>query len=204
MSQSTNEKPVYSLNASLINSLKWHEYRKDEQSYEDLVKKIQKDYEGNFFTKRGETFEDDVFAGNHSVFNKHLKNTTKQKWYNKTIDYGDFIIRYSGRVDAVSNDGKHIYDIKRVNYHYKGKYDSDKTVQHNLYMFLNDDAEDFTYLIAANGSRKNELEYHIEVYGRPDNLDELIKEETLTFLNFLFDKGLVEEYMKSFEFKRRY
>lgn len=198
------EKPTYSMSASLLNSLRWHKHKNDEKSFEDLKAKVYKQYDDNVFTVKGHTFEDDALAGNHKVLNKYLNGTDHQVWFSKVLDFGDFNIRLSGKADAVTKDRKHIYDIKRVQYHYKGKYDRDKTIQHDLYMFLNDAAEDFTYLIAANGKQAGSIEYITETYQKDPNAEEFIKEDILEFLNFLYDNNLINEYMKTFEFMGKY
>lgn len=193
-------KPIYSLSASLINALKWYESKPSDDSYNALVQKLTQSYVGNQYTDRGNRFEDEVMAKEHSFFNPYLTDTYAQKWYSKIIDFGDFAIRLSGKVDLIKKDETHIYDIKRVGYHYKGKYDRDKTIQHDLYMFLCDKAQAFTYLIAADGQYNKGLEYITETYERTPDLEAVIKQEVQYFLEFLYKHNLIPVYMENFEF----
>ena len=196
----SNTKPTYSLSATLINAVKYHKRKNSEESGLALIQKLTKSYEDNKFTVKGYTFEDEVFAGTHSELNPYLENTDKQVWLNKILDFGSFNIRLSGRCDAISKDRKHIYDIKRTQYHYKNKYSRENTIQHDLYMFLNDKAEDFTYLIATNGQFDGSLIYVTETYKRDKDLNNIILTEIIDFLEYLQETNLLSHYIKNFEF----
>lgn len=202
LNQNTSNKPTYSLSASLLNKLRFFRNQKTddkrEVAMEGIVKSITKVDDSTPHTIRGHRFEDEVFAGEHSVLNPYLENTKHQAWFSKILDFGDFEIRLSGRFDAVTLDNKHIYDIKRTGYLYPPAYGDKGSIQHDLYLFLCDRAEDFTYLVVAGDDRR--LEYHTITHQRKPELESYIREEILDFLNFLYDEELIESYMNNFRF----
>lgn len=190
------------MSTTLINALKWYKHKNNDEAKEQLIQKLTDTYEDNKFTVLGHSFEDEVFAGYHKTLNPYIENTDKQVWFNKTLDFGAFDIRLSGRFDAITKDRKHIYDIKRTQFHYEGKYDRKRTIQHDLYMFLCDEAKDFTYLIAANGQFDGSIIYIIETYKREDDLETVVRQEIIDFLEFLQQEDLLGYYMENYEFMR--
>lgn len=209
-------KPIYSVSASLLNSIKWlkkievsnNRYKtvKTKKAYEDakeqLASRIRRDYFENEYTKRGQDFEAEAYTGKHPQFGIHFEVLDKQKWFNKYIEYKDFKIKITGQVDAYDKELKKIYDLKRTNEYKEEYYNDDSTVQHDIYFYLIPEAETFDYLVASKRSLDNvDLQYDIVTKKRKEDTEQYVITLITELLQTLHEEKLLELYLTNFRAK---
>jgi hypothetical protein len=163
--------------------------------FENTIKGI---YTENKWTQRGAKFERQVSAGMHSKISDLLDPLDKQVWAEqKYLETKDYKIRISGKADAYDKKNQILYDTKRVDYYFPGKYSEDKTIQHLLYFYLFPEAKEFVYLVAYGKDDKVDGYEELRI-KRPNNnvLEKKVKEQIVEFINYLKYKGLWKYYIK--------
>lgn len=202
----SSQKPIYSLSVSLINKVLWHKSKQTQESLQQFKDAVAKVYTQTEYMTKGLSFEDEVFAGKHGEMSEIVKDTLKQKWYDKTIEYLEFDIRLSGKMDAVSLDESIIFDIKKMNYWYAPKFEDKNNSQHTIYFYLNKKAQKFYYLVAyeQNGILKTAAVEKV----RPS--DEILEEQVKTLIsNFILllrecGNETIESYQKNYTYTQKY
>jgi hypothetical protein len=187
-------KPVYKISPSLLNSYFYYLNNPTIENFNSLKNRIKNIFETNIYLERGLKFEDEVFEGKHGKLSELLKNLPKQVWANKTIQKDDYNILISGKLDAIDEKNKIIYDIKRVTKFTKNKYDD--STQHLLYFYIRPDMQEFYYLVATG--EDNNIVTNIAFYTRPDNklLENTVIHIINNFYQFLHKNNLWNDYIK--------
>lgn len=191
-------KPTYKVSPTLINSYRYYRENKSEKAFQELKDTIMHVFKTNKYIKRGIKFEDEVFAGQHGKLSELVKDLPSQKWGSVTLDFGDFNIRISGKLDAIDEAKKRIYDVKRVDKFSEDKYDN--SVQHLYYLYLFPEIEHFYYLVAS-GKGDVVDGFHVIEKSRPDDLQKQVFDSITEFINFLKDNNLWELYTSTNEYK---
>jgi hypothetical protein len=186
------DKPAYKISASLLNNFAFYQKFPSAETFKSVKENLVSVYRDTPATLEGKRFEQEVFEGKKGRLSDLFTGLELQKWYNTTIDFGDFNVRISGKMDGVRKDESSIFDLKRVKKYYKGKYKT--SVQHLLYFYINPKAETFYYIAVTPDE-----EVHIEHYKRPDN--EKLNKQVLDIINdyfrFLKENGLWETYTEN-------
>jgi hypothetical protein len=187
-------KPVYKISPSLLNSYFYYLNNPTIENFNSLKNRIKNIFETNIYLERGLKFEDEVFEGKHGKLSELLKNLPKQVWANKTIQKNDYNILISGKLDAIDEKNKIIYDIKRVTKFTKDKYDD--STQHLLYFYIRPDMQEFYYLVATG--EDNSIVTNIAFYTRPDNklLENTVIHIINNFYQFLHKNNLWNDYIE--------
>lgn len=191
------------MSPSLINKLRYCQVSNfDDRSMGQLIDAVdKKPFVGNEFTRAGEVFEQEVIAGQHSAFKPYIEDVIHGKWYRVDLEFDKYIIRMSGQFDLVKKDGSTIYDIKRTTAYKVGKFSNTETVQHNVYFLMEPRAQDFHYLVGYLLKGSDEMHYTIESHDRPENVEGIIRQEIVEFLQFLYNQNLLPTYIRNFEVK---
>jgi len=192
---SVAKKQKYKLSASLINSYLYHMNTQSENSKADFVNRLKGIYTSNFYLKRGKKYEKEVSAGMHKKISEKINHLPKEVWLNGVLKHPSFILKLSGKMDAWDPDNGIIYDTKRVDSYYEGKYDDDVTIQHILYFYLNKEAKQFIYLVAAG--KNDTVDNYVEhVVKRPSEkyINKTLLETIVLFINYLKYENLWEVY----------
>lgn len=197
------KKPIYKISSSLINNWLYYESVKDkeEDAFQKVVDRLRNEYKGNHFTKMGEEFEAQVYAGAQGILSSIVKDLPHQVWEVKWLELDDFKIRAAGCVDALDTENHIIYDIKRVAKFDENKYEN--SVQHLFYFWLFPEIEEVIYLLGVgpfNSNNSSDLEYKVIKYKRPDNIEELVFNYILYYYEFLVENNLMEVYKEFQEF----
>lgn len=191
------KKPTYKLSASLIGSYLYHMATHRDYSREGLLNSLKGIYVENKWTKRGNKFEREVSGGQHPYISDLLDPLEKQVWGKKYfLETKDFKLQISGKADAYDKKNKIIYDTKRVDRYFEGKYSEDNTIQHLFYFLLFPEAKKFVYLVAYGKGDKVDG-YTEVVEHRPKTekelLDKILK-VVVDFISYLNYKGLWSTY----------
>ena len=197
------KKKTYKITASLLNSWLYHMGSQSKSSMKSLVDSLENKFKGNKWTRRGTIFEQEVVEGKHGKLSEIIKPLKKQVWCEKILETKDFKLRIAGKLDALDENKKVIYDIKRVDRYFEGKYDEDKTVQHLFYFYLNPEVKDFYYLI-VEGEGNEIVKQHLVHKTRPEEkeLEAMVLEKIVDFINFLKVNDLWEVYKKNQEISK--
>lgn len=182
---------IYKISASLLNSWIYYEANQSEKTYDDFLKSLKGEFKTNRWINRGNKFESEVSEGKHGKLSELVKDLPKQVWCNKIIELDGLRIKISGKLDAIDESKKRIYDVKRVNEFSEDKYDY--SAQHILYFYLNPDIEDFYYLVASGVTNEN-IEFNVIHKKRPENVENLVFSIIRKFFNFLKANNLWTVY----------
>jgi hypothetical protein len=187
---------VQKISASLLNSWIYYKNNPTDKAYESFLTTLKGEFKGNYWTRRGNKFEEEVFQGEHGKLSQLVESLPKQVWSNRNITVDGINIKISGKVDAIDYDKKSIYDIKRMNEYYKGKLDD--SMQHPIYFFLNKDITNFYYLIVV-GKGSEDTKLHIEHYKRPEEkeLKKIILNTIREFFEFLKSRDIFNVYLEN-------
>lgn len=187
-------KKTYSLSASLFNNIEFYNKFPEVKNYDSIINNISGIFITNEAIERGFKYEEEVFAGKHGKISQLVMPLEKQIWGSKVIDCGDFYIRIAGKVDAIDRDKKRIYDIKRTSNYNPLNYIN--SIQHMYYLYIFPEITDFFYLVAYG---KDEIDGQEIVHiKRPpeEELNKIIKDSVIKFVNFLKDEKLWDLYTK--------
>lgn len=203
-----NERPVYKLSATMINSWLYYINNPSEEQFDKLRKTVSGIFEDNEWTIRGKEFEQEVFDGKHGKLSELVKDNLTQKWgkpYYISMPLEGYSFRISGKADIVDNLKSRIYDIKRVNTYYNNKYSDQSTCQHYIYLKLFPHIKDFYYVV-AEGKKDTVDKVHVIRKPRPVEkaLEDKLEEYVVGFVSFLKDKGLWEDFTKHNLYKGAY
>ena len=201
-------KPTYKISASLLNKYLYYLKNPTQRVLDELIDTLNGVFVGNEYTKRGEDFENEVFEGKHGKLSQLVQNLPRNTWANKVIDFGDFNVLISGKMDAIDKDKRIIYDIKRIGENSINNYNDANTVQHTLYYYINDDFDKFYYLLAVSNSMDNDPEkirVEVKYMERPDQeeLENKVISVINDFFNFLKEKGLWKLYTEKQQAKTK-
>lgn len=191
-------KPTYRVSPTLINSYRYYKNNKSEKTFQELKDTITHVFKTNKYIKRGMKFEDEVFAGQHGKLSELVEGLPSQTWGSTTLDFGDFNIKISGKLDAIDESKKRIYDVKRVDVFSENKYDN--SVQHLYYLYLFPEMEHFYYLVAS-GKSDTVDGFHVIDKPRTNDLEKQVYDSITEFINFLKDNDLWELYTSTNEYK---
>lgn len=194
----TDTRPTYKISSSLINAYLYHMGTHQEYSYNGLVESIKGIYHENKWSKRGHKFEREVSSGQHPQISDLLDPLKKQVWADqKFLETKSFRLMISGKADAYDEENGIIYDTKRIDRYFDGKYSEQNTIQHLLYFYLFPEAKKFVYLIAY-GEGDTVEGYTTLTIERPkeEELKKEIVETIVDFISYLKYKGLWKTYQK--------
>jgi hypothetical protein len=191
-------KPTYKVSASLVNAYIYLRDNPSERVFNEFKDRLQNIYPDNNFLQRGLDFEEEVFDGKHGKLSELVKDLDKQVFAGKTLDFNDFMVRISGKLDVIDKTKKRIYDIKRVSKVSNTKYDT--SVQHLFYFYIMPEMEDFYYLVVAGD---DVLKEKVLYYKRPaeKDLEELVVSAIEEFFSFLKKENLWETYTQNNQYK---
>lgn len=197
------KKVKYKMSPSLLNSWIYYLENPSKATLESFEERLNNIYKQTPWMDRGLKFEEEVFEGKHGTLSTLVSPLQKQRWANKVINFEDFDVLISGKLDVYDKVKKRIYDIKRVNDFSANKYDT--STQHILYFYLMPEAKEFYYLLGVGPDMDNDpskLTYPIIRKTRPDNLDDIVLKYVNDFIAFLNEQGLWEIYTKNQKAKR--
>jgi hypothetical protein len=191
------QKPTYKLSPSMLNAWVYYLENPTAKNLLSIKNKIIGKFETNKYMERGMLFEKEVFEGLHGKLSELVMPLAKQKWCNTVLEFADFNVKLSGKVDVIDNAKKRLYDIKRVGTFEESKYDT--STQHMIYFYLNPEIMDFYYLLGAGNADNNDpkgLTYHVIAKHRPEQeeLDKTIMDYINNFVAFLKEKGLWDDF----------
>lgn len=186
------KKPIYNLSASIINTYLFYLKFPTEDSFQSVINRVNKVFIPNKYFDRGNIYEQEVFEGKHGKVSQVVQPLAKQVWGNTYIEFPEYIVFLSGKVDAIDIVNNRIFDLKRTNKLYEDSYK--ESVQHYFYFYLFPKIKDFYYLI-AEGKEKIE-EHHIVHIERPsqEELEEKVKSYIDDFFLFLKQSNLWEAF----------
>jgi len=175
-----------------------------DKSRKNLENSIKGIYTDSPYFARGNKFEREVSGGSHKEFSDLLDPCEKQVWCQTYLDTVKLSFRIAGKLDAYDRKNQIIYDTKRVDSYYIGKYSEDNTIQHLLYFYMNEDAREFVYLIAYGKGDKVDG-YERLVIKRPsdDDLKHKVLGTIVDFINYLKYKGLWADYLKAQKYTKK-
>lgn len=213
MSQLPKTMPRYRITASLLNSWQqiWDcadyvfESENDTLSYEDKLeearqKKIKEFVDvlnripipDNEYMKKGREYEALVCNGGDSIFSPIIEDGAFQVTLTRNVDIDDIPITLYGVLDVLK--GGRIMDIKRVKTYKYPKYR--ESHQHSMYLYLYENAIDFTYLICDDKG-----EHHYENYIR-ENCEDILKVVS-DFISWLKANDLIEIFKQKWQMKTK-
>ncbi len=174
---------------SLISSFYYYLINDDRQDFIDTLKRIQKPQTERMLA--GIEFEKKCCKGKDEVISPIIENGQFQVKLGKhlNIDNEDYYVY--GVLDVLKAGV--IYDIKSTVRYENGKFY--KSPQHDIYMWLVDEAIKFTYLIECNG------DYYSETYETPVSEREIIVKRIISeFIEFIKkDEELYNLYLENWE-----
>jgi len=227
LEQVKEQQVIIFLSTTLLNKYLYHRQERTEESYKQLVESLTGVFRDNIFTATGSLFEKLVFDKSQEDVYKLIPKEDYIYQYKqvKDLEINDKLkVRFTGYLDAISKDKKHIKDIKRVGIAKEGidildKYSDESTIQHNIYLYLIPEAETFEYIICEaetkiigdiyntpkdlvleNAQRKPKI--HTLEYDRPDDdsLEAYLRSLILEYFYFLIehnlDKKLLEKRLR--------
>lgn len=201
------KKPIYTISASLLNTLLWYQKAKKpaavQNQREQLEKALKREYVENEHTLRGKKYEAEVYKGEHPGTYIDLEGVVIEGWKNRYVEYGDFIIKVVGKFDIWNPKTKVITDVKCPQKLNGDRYTSDQTTQHLVYLYLEPEAKEFWYSVgySANPFNREELSYTAFPHYREDvgDLDKFITDNIQTLIQVLYKENLLELYFKNFK-----
>lgn len=198
----SSNKPIYKITPSLINSYKYYKENPSKKSFDSFKQSLSNNFKGNKWTKRGTIYESEVFAGKHGKVSELVKDDVKQKLFSGMMDFGEFIVRLSGKSDAMNKAKKRIIDIKRVDVFSKTKYDY--SFQHILYFFLNPDIEEFYYVLTyGEGDTIEGTKVIPKKRPNEEELKKMVVTEIEDFFKFLKENDLWDTYTEKQKYNKR-
>lgn len=198
----SENKPIFKMSVSLINKYLYYKNNPYDSNLESLKRALSGEWDSNAWTERGESFEDRVFAGEEGKFSKLIEGLKFQQWKKKYLDMGNFKIVFNAKMDAVDDDRKIVYDIKRTDMLKEESYADSSTCQHLIYQWILDEQYDFYYVIAFGPGGK--INGDAAIYKEPISLEEAeekVRALAKEFLVFLNNKGLLDLYQEKFILK---
>ena len=194
-----DQKPTYKVSATIVNSyLYYKQFPSDQskQSFEDTLNKV---FKSNKWTERGNRFEQEVFEGKHGKLSQLVSKLPKQQWGNKTLEFPEFKIFLSGKLDVFDPTKKRIYDIKRTDVFKEATYNN--SVQHLFYLYLFPDVTNFYYLV-AEGPDDTITDIHIVDKPRPEALEDTVKKVITDFIDFLKENNYWETFTQKHSIRK--
>ena len=215
LSQTRNDKPIYEITASLLNSFYylWHFSDYVSEGYSDRMKASYEQRLGDAYERakveflnslnrihtpttpaqqRGMDFEDACCAGKVPVVSEIIENGVFQPTYYKLVKVDGLQIQLKGRLDVLKAGT--VYDMKRVS-RWHGPEHYKKSVQHWMYLELVPEASQFIYLI------NDGYVTHFEIYHRYEAkpVEPYIHE----FIQYLKSQNLLDIYLEKWNNNRR-
>lgn len=189
------KKPTYKLSSSLLNSYLYYKKNPCKKNIDSIANYLNGEFASTDYTKRGLTYEDEVFEGKHGSMSELVKALPRNTWSNLLLKRDEFNIYLSGKRDAVDNSRQRIYDIKRVNEYKPENFSDSSTVQHLFYFILDKDKQEFYYLLAVSKTMTNNPEdiiFKVIPKQRPEEseLEQLVNNSIDEFFNFLKEQNL--------------